>query len=239
MSQLHLILQGIKRKVGSTGDRKPRLPITPELLKLIKSDIHKKVFPRTDSAMLWSACCFAFLSFLRNSEYTSPSTQSFRQATTLQFQDINVNDSSFRLTVKASKTDPFREGLTLLIASTRTSLCPVSALKCYLKYSKVSQGPLFQFSDGRFLTRTLISLTVREALSNQGLDIKRYSSHSFRIGAASAASAAGLSDSLIKFLGRWRSSCYQRYIRLNVDTLQEVPHRLMSVNKVAKVWLPY
>ena len=141
--------------------------------------------------------------------------------------------------MKASKTDPFREGVTLLIASTGNSLCPVSAPQHYLKYSKVSQGPLFQFSDGRFLTQTLISRTVREALSNQGLDIKRYSSHSFRIGAASAASAAGLSDSLIKSLGRWRSSCYQRYIRLNVDTLQEVPHRLISVDKVAKVWLPY
>ena len=189
-------IRGIKCKLGSTGARKPRLPITPELLKLIKSHIHKKVFPRSDSAMLWSACCLVFFGFLRSSE----STQSFHQAPTLQFQDINVDDSSVHLTVKASKTDPFREGVTLLIASTGTSVCPVSALQRYLKYSKVSQGPLFQFSDGRFLTRTLISRTVREALSNQGLDIKRYSSHSFRIGAASAASAAGLSDSLIKSL---------------------------------------
>ena len=140
--------------------------------------------------------------------------------------------------MKASKTDPLREGATLLIASTGTSLCPVSALKHYLKYSKVSQGPLFQFSDGRFLTWTLISLTVHKALSNQGLDIKRYSSHSFRIGAASAASAAGLSDSLMKSLGRWRSSCYQRYIKLNVDTLQEVPHRLISMNRVGKGLVP-
>ena len=141
--------------------------------------------------------------------------------------------------MKASKTDPFREGVALLIASTGTSLCPVSDLKHYLKYSNVSQGPLFQFSDGRFLTWTLLSRTVREALSNQGLDIKRYSSHSFRIRAASAASAAGLSNSLLKSLGHWRSSCYQCYIRLNVDTLQEVPHRLISMNKVTKVWLPY
>ena len=187
MSQLHLLLRGIKRKLGSTGARKPRLPITPELLKLIKSHNRKKVFPRTDSAMLWSACCLAFFGFLRSSKCASPSTQSFRQATTLQFQDVNVADSSIHLTVIASITDPFREDVTF-----HFSLCPVSALKRYLRYSKVSQGPLFQFSDGRFLTRTLISRTVREALSNQGLDIKRYSSHSFRIGAASAASAAGL-----------------------------------------------
>ena len=164
MSQLHLLLRGIKRKLGSTGARKPRLPITPELFKLIKFHICKKVFPRTDSAMLWSTCCLAFFGFLRSSKYTSPSTQSFCQATTLQSQDINVDVSSIHLTVKASKTDLFREGVTLLIASTGTSLCSVSALKCYLKYSKVSQGPLFQFSEGRFLTWTLISPTVCEAL---------------------------------------------------------------------------
>ena len=150
MSQLHLLLRGIKRKLGSTGARKPCPPITPELLKLIISHIHKKVFPRSDSAMLWSACLLAFLGFLRSSICTSPSTQLFHQATTLQFQDINVDDSSIHLTVKASKTGPFREGVTLLIASTGTSLCPVSALKHNLKYSKVSQGPLFQFNDGRF-----------------------------------------------------------------------------------------
>ena len=43
MSQLHLLLRGIKRKLGSTGARKPRLPIIPELLTLIKSYIRKKV----------------------------------------------------------------------------------------------------------------------------------------------------------------------------------------------------
>ena len=196
MSQLHLLLRGIKRKLGSTVARKLRPPITPELLKLIKSHMRKKVFPRSDSTMLWSACFLAFFGFLHSSDNTSTSTQSFHQATTLQFQDMNLDDSTIHLTVKASKTDPFRESVTLLVASTGTSLCPVPALKHYLKYSKVSQGQLFQFSDGRFLTQTPISRTVREALSNQGLDIKRYSPHSFRIGAASTASAAGLSDSL-------------------------------------------
>ena len=46
-----------------------------------------------------------------------------------------------------------------------------------------------------------------------GLPFESLKGHSFRIGAASAAAAAGLPDWLIKVLGRWSSNCYQLYIR--------------------------
>ena len=40
------------------------------------------------------------------------------------------------------------------------------------------------------------------------LDWEHYSSHSYRVGTATAAAAAGLPDHLIKTLGRWRSSAW-------------------------------
>ena len=54
---------------------------------------------------------------------------------------------------------------------------------------------------------------MRQALSAAGLDTSGYSGHSFRIGSATSAARVGLEDSLIKSLGRWESSAYQRYIR--------------------------
>ena len=45
------------------------------------------------------------------------------------------------------------------------------------------------------------------------VDTKLHKAHSFRIGAASWASAKGFSDSQIRLLGRSKSSTFLRYIR--------------------------
>ena len=67
---------------------------------------------------------------------------------------------------------------------------------------------------------------VREALQPSGVDVSHYSGHSFRIGAATAAAAAGIEDSLIKTLGRWRSSAYQLYVRVPRERLASVSKQL-------------
>jgi hypothetical protein len=82
--------------------------------------------------------------------------------------------------------------------------------------------PLFQFESGAPLTH---------AISTQfasGLDETLYASHSFRIGAATAAGSAGLPTWLIKTLGRWSSDCYERYIRTPRDVLVSVTSKLIA-----------
>jgi len=54
---------------------------------------------------------------------------------------------------------------------------------------------------------------VRQALSQAGVDTVQYNGHSLRIGAATTAAQAGLSDSLIQTLGGWKSSAFISYIR--------------------------
>ena len=48
---------------------------------------------------------------------------------------------------------------------------------------------------------------------------KDYAGHSFRIGAATTVAMAGLEDSAIQTLGRWKSSSYLLYIRMNPQQL--------------------
>ena len=68
---------------------------------------------------------------------------------------------------------------------------------------------------------------VQTALAQAGLATQNYTGHSFRIGAATTAAAVGLEDSVIRSLGRWRSSCYNRYVQLPAAELANFS-RLLS-----------
>ena len=121
--------------------------------------------------------------------------------------------------IKRSKTDPFRRGCRLAIGSSRNKICPVRAMKTYMLQS----APIYV---GAPLTRTALTSHLRRLLRQQGLDETLYASHSFRIGAATAAGSTGLPTWLIKTLGRWSSDCYERYIRTPKDCLVSIPCQL-------------
>ena len=93
-----------------------------------------------------------------------------------------------------------------MVGKTNNKLCPVTALVAYLARWGNGPGFLFQFRDGKLLTKSRFVEAVREALGVAGLDPRAYAGHSFRIGAATTARACGLSDSTIQMLGRWSSS---------------------------------
>ena len=57
------------------------------------------------------------------------------------------------VTLKQSKTDPFRLRVTLLMGRTDNIVCPVQALTSYLVVRPKGHGLLFAFQDGSYLTR--------------------------------------------------------------------------------------
>ena len=77
-------------------------------------------------------------------------------------------------------------------------------------------GPLFVFSDGSYLQRQQFASMITSTLLRAGINDKQYNTHSFRIGAATTAKEAGISDVHIKILGHWKSSAYLLYVRILV-----------------------
>ena len=88
-------------------------------------------------------------------------------------------------------------------------------------------GPLFKFSDGRFLTRKGL-MRILNLIKPEGT--KNMSTHSFRIGAATTAAAAGYPKWAIQALGRWSSDCYRIYIRLSEATINTLSKSLANLS---------
>ena len=152
-----------------------------------------------------------------------PSEAAFDPTTHLCFSDVsvdNINDPQIvKLHLKASKTDPFRRGVEVVVGRTYNNLCPVTAMLAYLAMRGSTPGLLFRFQDGRLLSKQRFIAQIRQALVGCGLDPTKYAGHSFRIGAATSAASKGINDSTIKLLGRWESEAYQIYIRTPRDAL--------------------
>ena len=230
LHRLHYVMRGIKRAQGCGADgRRERLPITPSILRKMR-EVWSNDAANLDFIMLWAACCLAFCGFLSAGEMTVPSDASFDPQVHLTWGDVSVDDPMdprvLGVRIKASKTDPFRQGITIFLGKVASDLCPVSAVLAYMVAKRTRSGPLFAFRDGRPLTRQRFVVAVRRALDSAGVDAKKYAGHSFRIGAATTAAAKGFEDSTIQTLGRWKSLAYLDYIRIPRQQLASYTARL-------------
>ncbi|CAH3020177.1 unnamed protein product [Porites evermanni] len=159
---------------------------------------------------------------------------------------LSTTDVSFTSTgcltlhLKASKTTPYRQGCSLLIAPSHRSVCAVRALRKYLALRLTSgTSPLYVFQSGNYLIRAKVTTIIRTLLQWLGISSELYASHSFRIGAATSAAEAGLPPWLIQTLGRWSSNCYTLYIRTPPSVLQKVPGLLAATNTSGQgIWNP-
>ena len=225
-SRLYRLLRGIKRSQGTTYKKPPRIPITPPLLTTLGRNLWNSSILFNNKVMLWAAMLTAFYGFLRVSEYTSTHVKSYDPLITLCFHDVTViSPHIINIRIKASKTDPFRLGVNIKLVRNNSHLCPFNALVYFLNHHPTRQGPLFTWQDGRYLTRSHLASVLSKIKPPH---LTSMSSHSFRIGAASTAAAAGLPRWLIQSLGRWTSNCYRDYIRIPQDTLVKVSHSLST-----------
>ena len=173
--------------------------------------------------MLWTACLTTFFSFCRSGEVTVEQESHYNPSIHLSYSDLAVDNPSdpgvISMLIKKSKTDQGRRGAKVYFSKTGDSLCPIAAMEAYLLVRGSNPGPLFLWESRVPLSKPSFVKHVRSALEQAGLPAKDYSGHSFRIGATTTAVVAGLEDSAIQTLGRWESSAFKCYIRLEPSYL--------------------
>ena len=119
---LERTITGIKRFYGET-EKRERLPITRDILtRLITTfDVNNQT-----GATLHAAYCLAFAAFLRSGEITyslkdlsDPAFASYH----LTRRSIQLETDKLYVSLPASKTDPFRKGITLTVAASHDEAC--------------------------------------------------------------------------------------------------------------------
>ena len=120
------------------------------------------------------------------------------------------------LILLASKTDPFRKGITLMIAASRDFGCPVRAMR--LLQATDNHRPLSSllFCIGQrqqlAFTREYVVKSLQQLATRAGLGHGSWNGDSFRRGDATWAAEVGIPEAEIPIIGRWRSDAYKAYI---------------------------
>ncbi|XP_035692093.1 uncharacterized protein LOC118426678 isoform X2 [Branchiostoma floridae] len=194
-----------------------RLPITPTILQKL-SDIVPHIVNRDYDQCLFEAMfLFMYYSFARLGEVTITNTSQH----TLNLDDITaVPDQSgatsyIKVQFKTYKHSKTSTPATLsMIAQPGCKYCPVSSLERFLLRRGGKSGCLFTSSNGSPVSSDHFTKVLKACVVQANLDPHKYTSHSFRIGAATQAAIQGVPDDTIQRLGRWSSDAFKKYIRI-------------------------
>jgi hypothetical protein len=214
--KIEAMIKAIKRLKKS--NRQQRIPITIPLLAKIKTFLNLSVY---DQQVLWAALVLGVYGLLRTSELAQDiqRSKSNDDNRLLLVNNINViSDTHYILTIRASKTDPYQMGADIHYFANNTPTCPINAIKPLLLHQKDSCLPLLALSDNKPLTTKVLIQGIRlliksvEAKHKLGLEHNNFSGYSLRRGGATSLYEAGLSETTIKTMGRWRSYCFRLYV---------------------------
>ena len=226
--RIHLVTNGIQRVRPRVSQS--RLPVTPTILRRVKVVLDQDPLGFS-SILLWAVCCTAFFGFMRSGEFTVPSSSLYNPDQHLSMKDVAIDNycspSLVAITLRVSKTSQFLP-VTIFLKGTQADLCPVKALLSYLEIRGTNPGPLFVTEDRLPLSKPTFLRMLHSTLTKAGIDPSHFKGHSFRIGAATTAAAAGVHSSIIKSLGRWASSAFERYIQIPRADMTNIPQLMLQ-----------
>ena len=188
-------LMGIKRKMGVRQTSKK--PILINDLKLIINVINKdkNEYKKLQNKAL---ILIGFAGGFRRSELVS-----------IEYEDIEFVNEGVKILVQRSKTDQTGIGMMKAIPYFQNKIyCPVTSLRDWISYSKISDGKIFKISD------KTVALTIQKYALLAGLDKTKYAGHSLRSGFATSTAETGADErSIMAMTGHKTTQMVRRYIQ--------------------------
>lgn len=217
LDRLPQMLKGLRRIVGDQP-RRVRRGVAPQQL---RRAMDKLLDPRDPKhANVRAALAVAFQGLLRASEFTDQAHNTTRE--TLMRGDL-VELSAKRLVIMmqpcknmlhlGGKTCP------LVIGAGGLHIDAVREVNNMLQVDSTDERmrgatPLFRDpTTGRPLQYQEINEWVKALMASVGEPEAQFSSHSLRIGGATALFAQGANETVIRTMGRWSSDMYRLYVR--------------------------
>ena len=229
--RLKRVQAGIARlRMLQGSPHRVRLPVTPHIMSKVRESL--SLSPNPDRHAIWAVITVAFFGFFRLGELLLESATGFNAATDLAWGDVAVDNRQapkmVQIHLKKSKTQQVGPGVDVVVGTTGSPLCPVTAIVNYISERGSQPGPFFLNPDKSALTKSQFVSRFRATLQLLGFPQNDFAGHSFRIGAATTASSMGIEDSMIQTLGRWHSAAFLQYIRTPKEQLAALSATLAS-----------
>ena len=184
---------------------------------------------------LATICVTAYTAFLRYNELAS-----------LRCCDVSFCDSFVKIYVYKSKTDVYRDGAYVLLAKTGYVSCPFNLLRRYVSAANLDLSSSLPFFRSLYFHKATSTYSLRstgmsysrtreivlQAFVELGYPKNLFGLHSLKVGGASAAANAGVSDRLFKRHGRWKTDQAKGKLKDKLDSL-------LSVSKTLYISLPF
>ena len=128
---------------------------------------------------------------------------------------VDIRGDKGTLHLVGTKTDREMKGVRILFFRNKSACCPVSALVAYLAARPITneEAPLFIDKKGKRFSQSWVVSRMRTILDKIGFAGQDFSGISLRRGGAQTLVRLRANDTVVMCMGRWTSSCFNRYLR--------------------------
>lgn len=213
-----ILLRGIRRFTDPVVKQQP---LTARLLRVIFQDVD---LSQPHDQLLWGGLLLGYFFLLRRSEYLFIGKDVHSYVLRLKaIKFLNRDEQPVTpkraqivgITLNGAKNNQFgREEVRYQYKSGDNLLCPVRAArwvcKAAARLGTAPEHPALAMPR-RGISAEEVATTIKNAAKKCGLNPAQYSTHSVRIGGATALLNAGADRLVIKLMGRWLSNAFEDY----------------------------